>query len=134
MAHQANQQVQECIKNCLDCYQTCLREAMNHCLEAGDKHVEPAHMRLMLSCAEMCRTAAHFMLSNSPLHQQTCGTCADVCEACAKSCESVADMDECVQACRRCAESCRNMAGTSSAHALSGSASQISGSSVKAPM
>jgi len=36
--------------------------AMNYCLEMGGKHTEPAHFRLMMACAEMCRTSAHFML------------------------------------------------------------------------
>src|SRR3954449_6793738 len=31
------------IDNCLSCYSTCVGMAMNHCLEAGGKHTEPAH-------------------------------------------------------------------------------------------
>ena len=109
MAHQADRQMQECIAQCLQCYQTCLHEAMNHCLEAGGKHVEPRHFRLMIDCAELCRTAAHFMLSSNELHQRVCAVCAEVCDACAKNCESVGDMDECVEVCRKCADSCRSM-------------------------
>ena len=100
-------EMQRCIDECLSCYQTCLGMASTHCLEVGGKHVEPAHFRAMMACAESCRTSAHFMLIGTPLHKQTCRACA---EACAKSCEEVGDMDECVQACRRCAESCRAMA------------------------
>src|SRR5687767_6260284 len=99
MTHQMNQQMKECIENCLQCYQTCLHEAMNHCLETGGKHVEPAHFRLMMNCAEMCRTAADFMLSSSNLHTRICAACAEVCDACAQSCEQVGDMDECVLRC-----------------------------------
>jgi hypothetical protein len=109
MTHEMNQQMKECTENCLQCYQTCLHEAMNHCLEAGGKHVEPAHFRLMINCAEICRTSADFMLSSSDLHARICAACAEVCDACALSCEQVGDMDECVQACRRCAESCHGM-------------------------
>lgn len=104
-------EMQKCIDDCIRCYQTCLQMAMNHCLEMGGKHVEPQHFRLMINCGEICRTAADFMLSSSPLHAQTCAVCAQVCQACAQSCEQVGDMDECVQACRQCAESCRKMAG-----------------------
>jgi hypothetical protein len=106
---------------------------MNHCLEAGGKHVEPTHFRLMINCAEICRTAADFMLSNSPLHARICAACAEVCDACAQSCEQVGDMDECVQVCRRCAESCRKMAGGASAQGFAGSTRQTAGT-VKAPM
>ena len=83
---------------------------MNHRLEAGDRHIEPKHFRLMMACAEICQTSANVMLMGSDLHKHTCAGCAEVCEECARSCEQVGDMQECVDACRRCAESCRKMA------------------------
>ena len=58
-----------CIETCLSCDRTCLSTAMDHCLETGGKHVEPAHFRLMMACAEMYRTPAHFMLINTPHHR-----------------------------------------------------------------
>lgn len=87
-------------------YQTCLGSAMTHCLKAGGKLVEPKHFRLMMACAETCRTAAHFMLLNSPHHAHVCEECAE----CARDCQSLSDMDDCVTACNRCADSCRAMA------------------------
>jgi hypothetical protein len=105
-----NDAMNECIENCLDCHKTCLQMAMNHCLETGGKHVEPAHFRLMINCAEICQTSANFMLSGSDLHHLTCGVCAEVCGRCADDCARVGDMDECVRACRQCAESCAKMA------------------------
>lgn len=108
--HQMNQQMQQCIQECLDCHRVCATEAAQHCLEVGGKHVDPRHLRLMLACAEICRTSAYFIELGTELHERTCAVCAEVCEACAKSCQEVGDMDECVQACRRCAESCRQMA------------------------
>jgi len=84
--------------------------ATNHCLEMGGAHVEPEHFRLMLDCAEICQTAANFMLRSSKHHPHVCAECADVCEDCAKSCEAVGDMDDCVAACRRCAQTCSQMA------------------------
>ena len=99
-----------CIEACLACYQTCLGQVSNHCLEAGGKHVEREHVRLMLACAEMCRTSAHFMILGTPAHKATCAACAEVCTQCAASCESVGDMDHCVSICRSCAETCRRMA------------------------
>jgi hypothetical protein len=92
------------------CYQVCTGMAMTHCLELGGKHVEPAHFRLMMACAEICRTSAHFMLIRSPHHKHTCRECAEICDECAKDCERIGDMQACVEACKRCAESCRRMA------------------------
>ena len=108
--HHTSTEMQSCINECLRCYQTCLGMAMNHCLEQGGKHVEPSHMRIMMACAEICRTSAHFMLIGTPHHKHTCAECAEICEECAQSCEKVGGMDDCVAQCRRCAESCRKMA------------------------
>lgn len=102
--------MEACIQNCLDCYRQCLGTAMVHCLEAGGEHTEPRHFRLMLACAEICRTAAHFMLIASDHHPHVCRECAEICEECARDCERIGDMTECARACRRCAESCREMA------------------------
>ena len=102
--------MQSCIDECLRCYQVCLATAMRHCLEEGGQHVEPQHFRLMMACAEICRTSAHFMLIGTPHHKHTCRECAEVCMECASDCERVGGMDECVEACRSCAESCRRMA------------------------
>jgi hypothetical protein len=134
--HQLSHEIQDCIRECLNCYEVCRREAMNHCLEAGGRHTQPSHFRLMLSCAEICRTAVDFMLSSSPVHAQVCAACAEVCAACLNSCEQVGGMDECVQACRRCEESCRSMAKGHgfATGGFSGSQSQTSTSPVKAPM
>src|SRR5262245_42943086 len=99
-----SQEVQRCIELCLGCYRECRQHAMNHCLETGGRHVEPKHFRLMISCADICRTAADFMLNGSPGHGRVCGVCAEVCEACAKSCEGLSGMESCIGACRSCAE------------------------------
>ena len=101
---------EQCIRKCLDCYQVCTNYAMNFCLEHGGRHVEPGHYRLMINCADICSTAAKFMLSGSDLHAKVCAVCADVCEACAQSCEDVGQMDECVKTCRDCAVVCLQMA------------------------
>lgn len=108
--HTQSSELRSCIDECMRCYSTCLSTAMNHCLEAGGKHVEPDHFRLMSACAEICRTSAAMMLIGSEHHKKTCAVCADICEACAKDCERIGDMDECTLACRKCAASCRSMA------------------------
>lgn len=102
--------MRDCVEACLRCYSTCLHTAMNHCLEAGGKHVEPAHFRLMMACAEMCRTSAHLMLIGTEHHRHTCRECAEICTQCAEDCERIGDMQACAEACRHCAEHCRSMA------------------------
>ena len=44
---------------------------------SGGEHVAPPHFRLMMACAEICRTSAHFMLIGTPHHKHTCGECAE---------------------------------------------------------
>ena len=102
--------VQQCVDKCLDCYRVCRQTVMNHCLETGGEHVAPDHVRLMMNCSELCRTAADFLLSGSRMIAQVCAACAEICDACASSCENVGDMDGCVRACRDCAASCRALA------------------------
>jgi len=102
--------MEACIESCLACHKTCLQMAMNHCLETGGSHTEPAHFRLMINCAEICQTSANFMLSGSDFHHLTCGICAQVCQRCADDCERLGGMEGCVLACRECAASCERMA------------------------
>lgn len=108
--HHITTDMQNCVDECLRCYQTCLSTAMGHCLELGGPHTEQKHFTLMMACAEICRTAAHFMLLGSEHHRHLCGQCAEICSQCADDCERLGDMQDCVDACRRCAESCRDMA------------------------
>jgi len=112
MAHQIDARVQECIDRCQSCQEICL-ETVNHCLEQGGKHAEASHIRMLLTCAEICDTSARFMTLGSTYHARVCEICAEICEACAKDCERFgADetMQRCAEVCRRCAESCRQMA------------------------
>ena len=104
------QDMQSCIDSCLRCHSVCLRELTQRCLAMRGKHIEQRHAVLMLDCAEICQTAANFMLRGSGQHKLTCRVCAEVCDACAQSCEQVGGMDECARICRECAESCRRMA------------------------
>lgn len=119
MAHASPQELQQCIDNCQQCHEICTR-TISYCLQQGGQHSEPAHIRLMLDCAQICATGADFMIRGSDLHRLTCGACAEVCDRCAEDCAKLADGDEtmrrCADACRRCAESCNRMAG----HALAG--------------
>jgi hypothetical protein len=106
-------EMQQCIDECTRCHNICLA-TVSHCLELGGKHADPAHIGLLLDCAEICQTSANFMLRGSDHHQLTCRICADICRACAESCERLGSRDEpmlhCAEECRRCQESCERMA------------------------
>jgi hypothetical protein len=107
--------MKSCIEACQRCHATCLETALHHCLEAGGQHTEPAHFRLMMACAETCRTAAALMLIGSSSHLIQCYLCARICEECATDCERIGGMEQCVGACRACAEQCRQIAGQATA-------------------
>ena len=104
--------MQECIDNCTDCFQVC-EQMITHCLKKGGDHAKPEHIRLLIDCAEACKTSVGFMLRESPFHHLTCGTCAQICTECADDCAEMNDdelMQECIEICRRCATSCAAMA------------------------
>ncbi|MBB5538242.1 ferredoxin [Rhizobium giardinii] len=82
MHHHQPPEMKTCIDNCLACYRECLSTATNHCLEMGGKHTEPLHFRLMMACAEICRTSAHFMLIGSEPHRHVCRERAEICTQC----------------------------------------------------
>ena len=103
--------LEACIEECLRCQSVCLAMATQHCLVVGGRHLEPDHYRLMLACAEMCRTSAQMMLIGTPYQRHTCRVCASICDECATSCAAIGGMDDCVIACRACAVSCRHVAG-----------------------
>jgi hypothetical protein len=106
-------EMQQCIDECTRCHNTCLA-LVSHCLDRGGKHADPAHITLLLDCAEICQTSANFMLRGSERHHLTCGVCADICRACAEDCERMGQDDEmmqqCAEQCRRCQQSCERMA------------------------
>jgi hypothetical protein len=107
-----SQELRNCIKACTECSTIC-RDTVTYCLQMGGEHARPEHIWLLMDCAEICQTSAHFMMHQSPLHHATCRACAEVCERCAEDCERLGDdqvMQECAKVCRRCAESCRKMA------------------------
>jgi hypothetical protein len=71
-------------------------------------------VRLLLDCAEICRTSADFMIRGSELHPHICRACAAVCARCADECDAMGEdpyMAACSEICRRCALSCAEMAG-----------------------
>jgi hypothetical protein len=110
MATSSDNALQQCLKTCQQCHDLCLQSAMQRCLKLGGAHIEPHHFQLMLGCAELCQTAANFMLRGNREHGVVCAACARVCQRCAESCEQLGDMQDCVEMCRRCAAECERMA------------------------
>lgn len=104
-------EMMRCIEDCERCHRLCLHMAMTHCLEQGGDFLEPPHFRVMLACAELCRTTADAMLAGYALYEEVCTVCARVCRDCAESCERTGELGECVEACRRCAQSCALLTG-----------------------
>lgn len=107
--HPLSPEIAACIEQCDQCYRICLAMATGHCLEKGGHHIDPEHLRTMLVCAEICRSAAYVMISGSSLHRQVCAVCADICDACITSCRELDDMEACIHACERCKNSCEAM-------------------------
>ena len=69
-------------QNCTNCHNICV-ETIAHCLQMGGKHVEAAHLKSLLDCADTCRISADFMLRGSAIYAQACGLCAEACARCA---------------------------------------------------
>lgn len=103
--------LEQCIDLCTQCHAVCLSTAQ-YCLQKGGAHADARHVRVLLDCADICRTSADLMLRGSELHTSTCRTCAEICARCADECERMsadAIMAQCAEMCRRCAESCTEM-------------------------
>ncbi len=110
-AHAAHD-IEQCIENCVNCHRICLEVTALHFRGEAPKSMPEATVRLLIDCAEICRTSADFMIRGSELHPHTCRACAVVCHRCAEACDRMGDdphMAACVEACRRCAETCREM-------------------------
>ena len=98
-------QMQDCINDCLNCHTVCFDMA-SQMLQKSEQSAD--YTRTLQDCAEICLTAAHFMLRNSPLHGYICQACAQVCTHCADMCFQRGDAD-CGNACRACANSCEQI-------------------------
>jgi hypothetical protein len=106
-----HQELSGCIADCDECARAC-SHLVTYCLNLGGAHADASHIRLLLDCAGICRTASEFMSRTSTLHGMVCQVCARICDRCATDCARFDDdqeMASCAAACRKCAESCRAM-------------------------
>ncbi|HYM46837.1 MAG TPA: four-helix bundle copper-binding protein [Burkholderiaceae bacterium] len=99
-----------CIAACNEGNRVCLQH-IEHCLNLGGAHADPAHISMLLACASVCRTATELMSLDSEWYPTLCDVCAQVCDECADECEELGDMEDCVAACQNCADACREMVG-----------------------
>src|SRR5438552_17279741 len=90
--HRLTGEMKDCIDRCDECRTSCLN-VVPHCLARGGTHADPAHIVLVLDCADICATSAAFMGRGSESHAEICAICADVCQRCAESCEAIAGGD-----------------------------------------
>ena len=107
--------MEQSIENCTNCHRVCLETAARHFAGQSAPKLDGPMVRLLLDCADICRTSADFMIRGSDLHQHTCRAGAAICARCADECDRMgADpyMAACAEICRRCAASCAEMAGT----------------------
>lgn len=104
-ARMTSDEMDECITGCLACHAACL-QTVEHCLEKGGAHAAREHIRLLLDCAEVCESSAHYMIRESPFQARICALCAEACRACEEACRRMGDAADlrCAEACRRCAE------------------------------
>ena len=100
--------LRHCTDLCQSCHATCI-ETINHCLHLGGAHGDPAHIRLLSDCADICRVTADFVLRASEYYNYPMGVCAFLCERCASECDALggdAFIGDCARACRSCHAEC----------------------------
>jgi hypothetical protein len=105
--------MEQAIENCTNCHRVCLEIAARHFRGEDAPRLEETLIRLLLDCADICRTSADFMIRGSDMHGHVCRACAAVCFRCADECDRLGEdpyMAACAETCRRCATSCTEMA------------------------
>jgi len=107
-------ELRHCVELCQACHSTCM-EAFNHGLHLGGAHADPAHLRLLADCADICRVTADFVLRASEFYNYPMGVCAFLCERCADGNDAIggdAVMEDCSRACRACHAVCLRLSKT----------------------
>lgn len=117
MTNQISPEMQRCIEACRECHEVCMM-TINHCLSMGGDHTQPAHMKLMMDCTQICGLSTDFMIRMSDHAAHVCRECAEICMKCAEDCERVGgngdeQMKACSETCRTCADACMRMSGAS---------------------
>lgn len=106
---------QECIQDCLDCYDICT-VAEAHCERKGGRWAHPTHLQLLADCARLCQLVADFLLRSSPRHAPLCRIASDICALAARDCRRFGEDEQmrlCAAICEDCARSCGRLARAS---------------------
>jgi hypothetical protein len=100
-------ETKECITALQACHAACLQFATFDCLEGGILQVEANRIRLMLDCAEICQTAANFLIRDSDHYLRVCREAAVICEDLSSVCCKITTMKRVLVACNNCVSACR---------------------------
>ena len=106
----ANQTVERCIEECLQCLRWCSQCRSESLTQ--DPVMMKECIRLCDECLELCRTCVALLTGSSEFAHRVCGVCSELCTACAAECGKYEGetMKKSAQACRRCAASCADVA------------------------
>lgn len=105
-----DREAERCIDALQACYAACMRNvSYGNVKKSGP--IQEEHVRLMLDCAEMCQTAANFLIRESDHYLRICREAAEICKDLASSCEGVDGMDGIRSTCDECVSVCRVIVG-----------------------
>lgn len=108
--------LEECIKACFDCMQTCTACA-DACLGEPQHEMLLRCITLDLDCADVCGATGQMLSRQTEfditLARAVLQACAQVCRICGDECERHSHRMEhcriCAQACRRCEQVCNQV-------------------------
>ncbi|MBR9970738.1 four-helix bundle copper-binding protein [Magnetospirillum sulfuroxidans] len=104
--------MKDCINAC-DLAHRAATEAAIHAMQQGGKLADWELVQLLLDTADICETAADFLLRSSRQYTPVLRVASEIADKCADACEKLAPSDlrmkECAQSCRRAATQCRKL-------------------------
>ena len=111
LLRQQSEDIQQTIEDCLDAY-AIAKETISYSLQQGGDVARGELIVTLLTCSDVCRSTAEFIVIEAALRSSSCGFCAIVCDFAAEQCERFEDeqLTACAEAMRNCAQSCRELA------------------------
>ncbi len=100
-------EIRHALERCQETHQACL-EGVAHSMLVNRER-EPAHIQMLMDCADITQTAANFMMRGSDLQGWVSRVCAEICIRCSRDCERFeedGELQACAALCMRCAEAC----------------------------